>query len=303
MGQMCSRRASGTYSTGRSLHWVIRNSDLKPTMAFLENVFGMRALRHEENAEACAITCNGRYNNAWSKTMVGYEREDQAYCLEVTYNYGVYEYETSNALMEFGVGVPDVEKALEQSRKLGFKDSEGVITGPDGYKYRPVPKVVGRVEPFTYVKLRVSKVEKSKEFYCGLLGMKAFDTPDGPAVAYDEDQVPLLLDETDGAPAWKDWAGRHAIALPAEKVQSVYAEIEEKCPENIVHKLQKLDEKLGILYIAIVKDFDGFEQCLVSAETFDKAVTEATNYVGPDWAHRRKFIDERARWSMRGKSS
>jgi len=258
---------------------------------------------HEENAEACQITCNGRYNNAWSKTMVGYQREDQAYCLEVTYNYGVYDYETSNALMEFGVGVPDVDKALEQSRKLGFKDSDGIITGPDGYKYRPVKTVAGRVEPFAYVKLRVTKVEKAKEFYCGLLGMKAFDTAEGPAVAFDEDQVPLLLDETDGAPAWKDWVGRHAIALPAEKVQAVYAEIEATCPENIVHKLQKLDEKLGILYIAIVKDFDGFEQCLVSSETFDKAVAAATDYVGPDWAHRRKFIDEKARWSMRGKSS
>ena len=113
-------------------------------------------------------------------------------------------------------------------------------------------KVAGRVEPFAYVKLRVTKVEKAKEFYCGLLGMKAFDTAEGPAVAFEEDQVPLLLDETDGAPAWNDWVGRHAIALPAEKVQAVYAEIEATCPENIVHKLQKLDEKLGILYIAIV---------------------------------------------------
>ena len=59
-----------------------------PAGALISQVFGMKVIRHEENAEPCDITCNGRYNGAWSKTMVGYKTEDIAYCLEVTYNYG-----------------------------------------------------------------------------------------------------------------------------------------------------------------------------------------------------------------------
>ena len=62
---------------------MLRNSDLRPCVELLKQAFGMRVLRHEENAEPCAITCNGRYNNAGSKTMIGYDTEDKGYCLEV----------------------------------------------------------------------------------------------------------------------------------------------------------------------------------------------------------------------------
>ena len=43
---------------------------------------------------------------------------------------------------------------------------------------------------------------------------------------------------------------------------------------------------MGTLFIAIVKDPDGFEICLVSSETFDKAVLAAADWVGPDWEKR-----------------
>jgi hypothetical protein len=34
-------------------------------------VFGMRVIRHEENDAPCPITCNGEFQAAWSKTMIG----------------------------------------------------------------------------------------------------------------------------------------------------------------------------------------------------------------------------------------
>jgi hypothetical protein len=37
---------------GFALHWVYRCSELKPTLEFLQTVFGMTVLRHEENAQA-----------------------------------------------------------------------------------------------------------------------------------------------------------------------------------------------------------------------------------------------------------
>ena len=43
----------------------------------------------------------------------------------------------------------------------------------------------------------------------------------------------------------------------------------------MVHTLRELDEKLGVLVIAVVADPDGHEVCLVSAETFELAVGEA----------------------------
>ena len=40
---------------------------LKNSLRFLELVFGMRVLRHEEFDSGCEATCNGPYGGAWSK--------------------------------------------------------------------------------------------------------------------------------------------------------------------------------------------------------------------------------------------
>jgi catechol 2,3-dioxygenase-like lactoylglutathione lyase family enzyme len=37
---------------GYALHWVFRTSELQPKLDFLQNVFGMKVLRHEENTAA-----------------------------------------------------------------------------------------------------------------------------------------------------------------------------------------------------------------------------------------------------------
>merc|ERR1719461_2200184 len=108
-------------SKGRTLHWVIRNTDLMPSLKFWKNVFGLCTLRHEENAEPCQITCNGRYNNAWSKTMIGYDTEDKCYALEVTYNYGIYSYKKGNGLQTIGMKVDDIEASLKAANDLGLQ--------------------------------------------------------------------------------------------------------------------------------------------------------------------------------------
>ena len=46
----------------------------------------MHVHRHEEFASGCEATCNGPYGGSWSKTMVGYGREDENYALELTAN-------------------------------------------------------------------------------------------------------------------------------------------------------------------------------------------------------------------------
>ena len=50
--------------------------------------------------------------------------------------------------------------------------------------------------------------------------------------------------------------------------------------------MKELPETLGTLTIAIVRDLDGYEICLVSSETYDKAVLAVGDGVGPDWARR-----------------
>merc|ERR1712025_166023 len=78
---------------------------------------------------------------------------------------------------------------------------------------------------------------------------------------------------------------------PAETLLAVYKEVEQQNNSSqIVHPIQVLKEELGDPYIAIIKDLDGFEICLVSSETFDPAVLSAADWVGPDWSLRAGYL-------------
>lgn len=292
----------------RTIHWVLRCSDLQPALDFYRDVLGMRVLRHEENAEPCKITCNGRYNNAWSKTMVGYETEDVAYCLEITYNYGVLSYKPGSGLLHLAIGFVNPAEVLAKAEAANFKVENGnVIVGPDGYRIAVVSKIRAK-EPFDHVKLRVASVDKAKDFYCNVLGMKDF-TPSfkvdaagfskHAVVGFSKGQVPLFVVEDGVVPVIEQTEGRHAISLPETVIRAVYAKLD---AAHIVHPLQELQENLGKLVITIIKDVDGYEHCMVNSELFDKAAKTNADFKEPDWAQRRKFIDERAGKNA-GKSS
>jgi len=105
--------------------------------------------------------------------------------------------------------------------------------------------------------------------------------------------VALVVRGVGKPPRIEQHEGRHAISLPAATLQAVYKRIEAERPELIVHAIMELEETLGTLFIAIVKDPDGFEICLVSSETFDKAVLSAADWVGPNFALRERLIAER----------
>merc|ERR1719436_968234 len=98
-----ARAVAGPQARARHAHWVLRTSDLSRSIKFFKEVFGMKVLRHEEHGAACPITCNGEYDTAWSKTMLGYDTEDRSYALELTYNYGVIEYPRGDALRDIAI--------------------------------------------------------------------------------------------------------------------------------------------------------------------------------------------------------
>ncbi|OLQ10578.1 Glyoxalase domain-containing protein 4 [Symbiodinium microadriaticum] len=103
----------------RPAHWVLRTTDVKANLRFFTKIFGMKVLRHEEFEKPCAITCNGEFETPWSKTMIGYGPEDEGYCLELTYNYGVSDYEPGTGLAHIAVAVADPE-VFAQSLKAPF---------------------------------------------------------------------------------------------------------------------------------------------------------------------------------------
>ena len=68
-------------SSRRALHYVLKIGDREASVAFYRDLLGMTPLRHEEFDGMCEATCNGPYDNKWSKTMIGYGPEDNNFVL------------------------------------------------------------------------------------------------------------------------------------------------------------------------------------------------------------------------------
>jgi catechol 2,3-dioxygenase-like lactoylglutathione lyase family enzyme len=287
----------------RPIHFVIRSSELEKTLEFLKTVLGMKVLRHEENHEPCEISCNGPYNNAWSKTMIGYEKEDVSYCFEVTYNYptleGVVTYTPDDSIQFFAIGVNDKEAILNGASNLGYEVKDGIIVGPDGYKYKPLSKPTGRQEPFLGIRLRVSSIDVTKEFYTGVIGMKVIDEyPSLGEVNQDVKVICLSFDvnhclyqfieDTSKGPITVEsgWQGRNALGVA--DVEGVYQRLKDK--KGVIHHEKRTIDDNPNLEIFIAKDFDGYEICIITLSEFVKGAVKGTDYKEPDWENRKLFI-------------
>jgi len=273
----------------RPAHWIVRTSDPSKSLEFLREVCGMKVLRHEEHSGPCEITSNGPSDAAWTKTMIGYDREDKAFCLALTYTPGV-TYSPGAALTHFALGVDDPEAALAAAIKQGYTTAGDVVTGPDGYRFRLLPH--DRGDRFIYVALRVDQLPRALDFYGAGLGMEdmtwelehlAFNRGGCDlmrVVGYPDKGVPLMLfedpKEPEGSLEVKPWDGRLAFSVPTATLRGAYAHLEGALGEgNIVHSLRELDGQPGKLTVAVVRDADGYEVGMVGSEAWDKATVEA----------------------------
>jgi lactoylglutathione lyase len=119
----------------RLLHTMLRVGDLDRSLKFYTGVLGMKLLRTTDRPEQ-------RYTLAF----VGYDTEDRAAVLELTYNYGTDSYDLGSAFGHIAIEMPDVAKACAAVKAKGGKVTReaGPVKGgttviafvedPDGYK-------------------------------------------------------------------------------------------------------------------------------------------------------------------------
>ncbi|KAK1418558.1 hypothetical protein QVD17_27703 [Tagetes erecta] len=126
---------------------MLRVGDLDRSIAFHEKAYGMELLRRRDNPEY-------KYTIA----MMGYGPEDKNAVLELTYNYGVTEYDKGNAYAQIAIGTDDVYKTAEAIKLFG-----GKITREPG----PLPgistKITASLDPDGWKTVFVDNIDFLKE--------------------------------------------------------------------------------------------------------------------------------------------
>ena len=93
----------------RILHTMLRVGNLQRSIDFYTQVMGMQLLRTTDRPE-----------QQYSLAFVGYGRNPEHAELELTYNYGVAQYELGTAYGHIALEVPDAYAACERIRaKVG----------------------------------------------------------------------------------------------------------------------------------------------------------------------------------------
>ncbi len=119
----------------RLLHTMLRVGDLGRSVKFYTEVLGMKVLRTTDRPE-----------QKYSLAFIGYDMEDRASVLELTYNYGVPKYDLGSAFGHIAIEVDNAAKACDAVRAKGGRVTReaGPVKGgttviafvedPDGYK-------------------------------------------------------------------------------------------------------------------------------------------------------------------------
>jgi lactoylglutathione lyase len=117
------------------LHTMLRVGNLQRSVDFYTKVLGMQVLRTTD-----------RPDQKYSLAFVGYGPEDRNAVLELTYNYGVEQYDLGSAYGHVAIQVDDAYQACERIQATGGKVTRpaGPVKGgstviafvedPDGYK-------------------------------------------------------------------------------------------------------------------------------------------------------------------------
>eukprot|EP01095_Lingulamoeba_sp_RSL-Kostka_P000905 TRINITY_DN111_c0_g1_i2.p1 TRINITY_DN111_c0_g1~~TRINITY_DN111_c0_g1_i2.p1 ORF type:complete len:289 (-),score=115.44 TRINITY_DN111_c0_g1_i2:102-968(-) len=275
----------------RLLHWVFKISNLKKACHFLENVIGMKVLRHEEFNDGCEASCNGPYSRPWSKTMIGCGPELTHFVLELTYNYGIKNYERGNDYRYITVNGKD--EILNKASEFGYdpieEDGETFLELPvDGYRFRLVDEPSNSEDPILNVSVNSSNLEQSEDYYCNVLNMTKYNTytvgdKNAISVGYDENKCKIEIvsaDEVNHAKAF----GRVAIAIT--DIQPIVEAVAQS-KDKVLHEPVSLDTPgKATVKVIIIQDRDDYEICFVGEEGFNDLSTPFDGCDNIDWEKR-----------------
>jgi|TARA_B110000003_G_scaffold46797_1_gene45155 lactoylglutathione lyase len=120
---------------------MLRVNDLKESIDFYQNIFGMKVLRQKDYPE-------GKFSLAF----MGYGGEKEVTVIELTHNWGTDNYDHGNAFGHIAIEVDDVYIACEEIKikggnvvreagpMMGSKLLLAFVEDPNGYKIELIQK-------------------------------------------------------------------------------------------------------------------------------------------------------------------
>ncbi|XP_008307696.1 glyoxalase domain-containing protein 4 [Cynoglossus semilaevis] len=262
----------------RALHFVFKVGDRKKTAVFYRDVLGMTVLRHEEFEEGCKATCNGPYDGKWSKTMVGFGPEEDHFVAELTYNYGVGEYNLGNDFLGMTL---QSSAAVSNAKHLNWpltqiSESLYLVQAPGGYHFYLLDEEQPTHDPVQKISLGVSDLQRSIHYWTNLLGMKVMERDEEKKtvlMGFTHTQCKLELQDIGGTVDHGTAFGRIAFSCPREQLPDIQA-LMNKEKQTVLTPLVSLDTPgKATVEVVILADPDGHEICFVGDEAFRQLST------------------------------
>ncbi|XP_055303423.1 glyoxalase domain-containing protein 4 [Sitodiplosis mosellana] len=257
--------------SARALHFVLKIGDRGANINFFRNILGMKVLRHEEFTEGCAASCNGPYDNRWSKTMIGYGPESNHFVVELTYNYGVTNYDLGNDFNGISIKANGIiDRVKEQNYPFTTENDVYVLKSPDGYTFY-VTDEQSSGDPVKNVVINSNDLQKTQSYWTDLLGMQLVKQTDNElTLTYSGEQANLVFKKYDGPIDRKTAFGRIAFAIAFDDQTKLSDEVNKR-NAKVIHPLTSLDTPgKATVRVIILSDPNELEICFVDDEGFSQ---------------------------------
>lgn len=126
----------------RFLHTMLRVTDLEKSVEFYTQIFDMKEIKRKDYPD-------GKF----TLVFMGYGSESEDTLIELTYNWGVHNYELGTAFGHIAIEVADIYKSCEKAREFGAKVTRepgpmkfggssniAFLEDPTGYKIELIEK-------------------------------------------------------------------------------------------------------------------------------------------------------------------
>ena len=153
--------------------------------------------------------------------MIGYGSEDDHFVIELTYNYGIKSYARGNEFINISLKSQNVRSNAHKHNYPVADSGEGMFTvsDPDGYTFA-VREVEAQGDPVESVSLSSSDLQKSVDFWQGVLGMELYQREGNSAkLGFSASQCALVLQQVEGDIDRGEAFGRIAFSCPGDDVK------------------------------------------------------------------------------------